>query len=68
MEDLNKYRIILYKKCRENTIMIEDTDVKDVIIESSCNYYIIIIPIQNTKRRTIGITRLPYREYITMLN
>ena len=66
MDDFNKYRKILYKKWKENTIMNEDTAVKEVIVEVAFNYYIIII--QKTKWRRIGIKTLPEREYTTLLN
>ena len=51
MEDFNKYRRILYKKWRENTIMNEDTHLREVIIEAACNFYIIIIPIADDKEK-----------------
>ena len=35
----------------ENTIMNEDTPVKEVIIEAACKYYIIFMPITDEKEK-----------------
>ena len=51
MEDLNKYRKILYKKWRRNTILDEDTPVKEVMIEAACGYYLIMIPKTHDKEK-----------------
>ena len=51
MGESNKYRRILYKMWRENTIGMNIHLLRRVIIDAACNYYIIIIPITEYKEK-----------------